>query len=127
MKTNFTSFSKAVLFLAVMLISLNSSAKNIPSANSGNLKIEVINNNIVMNWNIADADAVNYCEIQSSEDGKIFTTIGYVMGANPAQANNLFVFKQTLSKMKPGKSYFRVLIVGADEKATSSEVVKIAK
>jgi hypothetical protein len=128
MKTNFTSIIKAVVLSISLFICTNSFASNtFPSVKSGNLKAEIVNNSLVMNWAIENAQDVNYCEVQGSEDGKNFTTIGYVMGATPSQANNTFIFKQALAKMKPGKTYFRVLIISADEKATTSEVVKIAK
>lgn len=129
MKTNFTPFVKVILAALFFFAGTTAFANNITpdtTPASGNLKVSVENNSLVMNWNLADAATVNYCEIQGSEDGKTFTTIGYVMGANPAQDNS-YSFKQTLSKIKPGKVYFRVLIIGADEKAASSEVVKLSK
>ncbi len=126
MKTNFTPFVKVILAALFFFAGTTTFANNTTPAISGNLKVSVENNSLVMNWNLADASTVNYCEIQGSEDGKTFTTIGYVMGANPAHDNS-YSFKQTLSKIKPGKIYFRVLIIGADEKATSSEVVKLSK
>lgn len=69
--------------------------------------------------------AVEYCEVQASKDGKNFTTIGFVMGANPAKTDNSFSFKQQQAKIKPGMIYFRVLNIGAGDQATSSPVVKL--
>ncbi len=128
MKTNFTLFTKTVVLAFAMLTSANSFAcDTTPNIKSGNLKAEIINNNLVMNWAIENPNTINYCEVQGSEDGKIFYTIGYVMGANPSQTDNTYSFKQALAKMKPGKVYYRVLIIGADKNATSSEIVKITK
>lgn len=129
MKTNFTSIAKVLFTVALFVASSHTFANNITpftsAGNSGNLKVALVNNNLVMNWNLPADATVNYCEIQGSEDGKTFTTIGYVMGSNPAQDATSYIFKQTFAKIKPGKVFFRVLVVGADEKATSSEVVKL--
>jgi hypothetical protein len=131
MKTNFTSTAKTFLAIVFIIAASHSFANNTTpfasavTSTSGNLKVAVVNNNLVMNWNLpVDAD-VNYCEIQGSKDGKTFTTIGYVMGPEPVKDATSYIFKQTLSKIKPGKTYFRVLIVGANEKAVSSETVKL--
>ena len=77
-----------------------------------------------MNWNVADSLASNYCEVQASKDGKSFSTIGIVMGADPSQNNNSFAFKQNLSKMKAGHVYYRVLSIGDNYSASASNIVK---
>ena len=79
-----------------------------------------------MNWSNTSA---NYYEIQASKDGKTFTTIGMVMGADPKGAGNTFSFKQQMAKLKlkPGKAYYRVLLINNDQTTTATDAVKIAR
>lgn len=76
-----------------------------------NLKASVENNNLVINWNLPENVVSDYCLVQVSFDGKTFSTLGMVMGADPKQANNSFIFKQNMKKMKSGHVYYRVYAV----------------
>lgn len=127
MKTSFTSLLKKGIFTSIILVvSFSAFSNNISdkTAFSGGLTVEVINNSLVMNWSNTSA---NYYEIQASKDGKTFTTIGMVMGADPKGAGNTFSFKQQMAKLKPGKAYYRVLLINNDQTATATEAVKIAR
>lgn len=122
MKTNFTLLLKRAFFISVsLLFSFSAFSKNISGQTSGNLTVKFVNGSVVMNWSNTTA---NYYEIQASKDGKTFTTIGMVMGADPKGAGNTFSFKQQLSKLKPGKSYFRVVLITDDNKLIATEAVK---
>ena len=126
MKTNFTSSLKKGIFTSLILFaSFSAFFNNISdkTAFSGGLTVEVINNSLVMNWSNTSA---NYYEIQASKDGKTFTTIGMVMGADPKGAGNTFSFKQQMAKLKPGKVYYRVLLVNADQTLIATPAVKIS-
>lgn len=130
MKTNIILLSKCILVTLLLTITFKSTfASNHLPINSPviNLKANVENNQLVINWNITEDSSINYCEVQGSEDGKTFKTIGYVMGADPKKSNNSFTFKQDLKKIKPGKIYYRVLNIAADNMATASEVVKLVQ
>jgi hypothetical protein len=124
MKTNFTSsLQKGIITSAFLLLSFLAFSKNItdkPVAES-NLTVQIINNALVMNWSNTDG---NYYEIQASKDGKNFTTIGMVMGADPKGPGNTFSFKQQVAKLKPGKPYYRVVIITNDNQAVATEAVK---
>jgi hypothetical protein len=66
--------------------------------------------------------------VQSSTDGKTFSTIGLVLGADPKQANNSFIFKQDLRKMKPGRQlFYRILAIDNNDRAYASNVIQAAK
>lgn len=88
-----------------------------------NLKASVENNRLVINWVVSETTSINNCEVQASTDGKTFSTIGIVMGADPKQANS-FSFKQTLNKMKTGKVFYRVVNVETSGRSYTSNVVK---
>jgi len=113
--------------ICLILAFSTSFSLNITSTNSlvSNLKANVTNSNLVLNWDMPSNSVVNYCEVQASKDGKTFSTIGYVMGADPKQGANSFSFRQQIAKLKPGQVFYRVLQVSFDEKAIASEVVKI--
>ncbi len=113
----------SVLILAVAFTNAFSQTSNLVNTNISNLKAIVQNDRLVINWNVSDANASNYCEVQVSKDGKHFSTIGIVLGADPKQNNNGFAFKQNLAKMKTGHIYYRVLTVAANNQVSASNIV----
>ena len=129
MKTNSTNLLNLIIVLLLSVASTNTFSQTVQPGSNGitNLVAKIDNNNIVINWNVTEAIASNICEVQASKDGKNFSTIGIVMGADPKQNNNSFAFKQNLTKMKAGQVYYRVLSVGSDYTATASNVVKTSK
>lgn len=129
MKTNSTYLRNiiVVLLLSVAFSNAFSQTDQPGTASISNLNATIKNNNILINWNVTDALAANICEVQASKDGKNFSTIGIVMGADPKQNNNSFAFKQNLSKMKAGQVYYRVLSVATNYTATASNVVRTSK
>lgn len=131
MKTNYTHLLRIVsfvVFFSIITVASVSACNNPSNSPVNNLTVAVVNNNVFVNWNITDAAAsVEYCEVQASADGKNFTTIGFVMGADPSKTDNTFSFKQQQTKIKPGMIYFRVLNISAGDKATASDVVKLNK
>jgi len=130
MNSNFTYLRNVICALLISLsfssVFSQTNTNNTTLANSGisNLTATVVNNNIVINWNVTDQLASNYCEVQASKDGKNFSTVGIVLGADPSKTDNSFAFKQNLSKMKSGQVYYRVVAIGASDKASASNVVK---
>jgi len=129
MKTNSTLVFKC-LFIVLMTLAFTKSFSATTYLSESpviNLKANVENNSLVINWNISPNTLTNYCEVQASEDGKTFSTIGFVMGADPKQGNNSFIFKQSLKKIKPGKVFYRILTVTTNDNAIASDVVKIAQ
>ena len=128
MNQNFTYLRNVIcaLLLTVSFSSAFSQTSLTGNTAISNLTATVVNNNIVINWNVTDELASNYCEVQASKDGKNFSTIGIVLGADPAQSNNSFAFKQNITKMKAGHVYYRVLSVGDNFRAFASNIVKTA-
>lgn len=126
MNSIFTSLRNVIcaLVLTASFSTAFSQTNNQVDPAISNLKATVVNNNIVLNWNTTDALAANYCEIQASKDGKHFSTVGLVLGADPSKTDNSFAFKQNLSKMKAGQVYYRVVMIGAKDAAATSTIVK---
>ena len=124
MNLNFTSL-RNLLVVSLLTFSFSTTfAQTATTENSGisNVKASIVNNNIVINWNVTDALVSSICEVQASKDGKNFTSVGIVLGADPKQTNNGFAFKQNLSKMKAGQVYYRIVTIGSN--ANASNVVK---
>ncbi len=126
MKTTTTYLRNSICVLLLSVAFTNSFSQNNNPANTviSNLKATVQNDRLMVNWNITDAITSNYCEVQVSKDGKNFSTIGIVLGADPKQNNNGFAFKQNLAKMKSGNVYYRVLTINGNNQASTSNVVK---
>ena len=118
--------------IAVMLvISFNLNAQQ-TNSKSSNLIIErlaakIQDNQLLINWASAEAGANNYWEVQGSRDGKEFSTIGLVLGADPQEGNGTYKFKQQIAKLKSGLKYYRVLNVEAHDRAIASNTVSISK
>ena len=126
MNLNFTSLRNLIVVSLLTFSFSTTFAQTATTDNSGinNVKASIVNNNIVINWNVTDELVSSICEVQASKDGKNFSTIGLVMGPDPKQTNNGFAFKQNLSKMKAGQVYYRVVSVGANANGGTSNVVK---
>ncbi len=56
------------------------------------LKASLVNNNLELTWGTATVEMNNYWEVQGSVDGKSFSTLGLVFGADPKTAGNSFAF-----------------------------------
>ena len=65
------------------------------------------NTNLLINWKSNVPNNNDTWEVQGSLDGKVYRTIGLVMGADPKNPE-VFAFKQKLQKIKPGFIYYRV-------------------
>ena len=128
MKTTSTLIVKSILVVILALTFTASFSNNSPvSSPVINLKANIEANNLIVSWNIPVTAPTSYCEVQASEDGITFKTIGFVMGANPTSTTNTFTFKQGVNKIKATAVFFRVLSITTDEKAYASDVVKVGK
>lgn len=115
----------ATILISIAFTNTQAQTGNPSASIVNNLKLSVENNSLTMNWVVADVAASNYCEVQASVDGKTFSTIGLVMGADPKQTNNNYSYKQGLKKLKPGHVFYRVLNIGTDGKAYASDVIAV--
>ena len=113
--------------IAALLVAISFTNTQAQTANPSivrNVKVSVQNDNLMINWVVTEAATADYYEVQASADGKTFSTIGLVLGADPKQANS-FAFKQGVKKMKPGQVFYRVLNIGTDGKAYASNVTAV--
>ena len=87
MKTSFTYLRHAISVL-LLSIAFTSAFSQTGNPAISNLTATVENNNLVINWNVSEAANSNYCQVQASNDGITYTTIGMVMGADPKEPNS---------------------------------------
>ena len=94
-----------------MLINSSASAQSpAPKViNIEGLAAKIDNNIILINWTSSATNENYYWEVQGSKNGKEFSTIGLVLGADPLLNGGVFKFKQEVAKMKPGLKYYRIL------------------
>lgn len=116
--------------LALMLFTVAAKAQNgftTPTIVAENVKATLINNNLQVAWVTSSAINANYWEVQASADGNTFSTIGLVLGADPKGAGENYMFKQSVSKIKSGFKYYRVLHVETEDRAISSNTIRLTK
>ncbi len=91
------------------------------------LKAKVVGNNLQLSWGSTAGDLINYWEVQGSKDGKNFSTLGLVLGADPVSTTTKFKFKQESKKIMPGMKYYRVLRVENETTAIASNMILLSK
>ncbi len=84
------------------------------------------NTSLQISWQSKTSDS-NYWEVQGSTNGKDFSTIGLVMGADPKGSKGSFCFKQQSEKIKPGLKYFRVICIENEEVGYASSPISLTK
>ncbi len=117
-----------LILIAFVIFNNNANAQsNNEVASVQQLKVAINNGQMLMSWQSANANNEATFEIQASEDGVKFSTIGYVLGADPIGVRGGYAFKQQTNKIKPGMQYFRVLQQVSANTAMASEATGITK
>lgn len=117
-----------LILIAFVNFTINANAQSINEVVSvQQLKVAINNGQLFMSWQSANANNEAQFEIQASDDGVKFSTIGYVWGADPKGVRGGYAFKQQTNKMKPGMQYFRVLQQVTANTAMASEATGITK
>ena len=127
MKTTVSNLRNCIAALILTIACSNAFSQNSVSTSTSisNLQVGVNNNNLVINWNVSESVNSDYCQVQASNDGVHFTTIGMVLGADPKNPGS-FKFKQNIQKVKTGKVFYRILNVENTGRAYVSDIVKAA-
>jgi hypothetical protein len=112
-------------FLAVVVIVMINSGVFAQKVSIENVVAKVDHGHLTINWS-SNQQANAYWQVQGSADGKEYSTIGFVMGNDPA-AQNRFKFKQSMAKIKPGMKYYRVLLMDDAENGIASNSIQLTK
>lgn len=92
-----------------------------------NIKASVTENNLLVTWNEANASEQGSWEVQASANGKDFSTIGLVWGADPKGSADSYAFKQKAGKIQPQYKYYRVLYIAGTNSAQASNTIRVSK
>ena len=120
------TISKYLSLLATMLfiaVAANAQQAN-DHINIINFKTYRSETKQVIEWATDAAKPTNYWMVQSSSDGKEFTTIGLVLGADPRQEGDKYVFTQPIKKGN-SKSFYRLSHVNKDGTEQLTEVISL--
>jgi hypothetical protein len=131
MKTT-TTLIKYLTVTLVLCLAFQVSFSQTLSSNTNNsvrnLKAVIAKDNIEINFTVSEGSAADYFEVQVSEDGITFKTIGFVLGTNPTNERNECAYKQKLQKLSSRAMFYRILNTKeGDTKAFASNMVKITK
>ena len=118
---------KQFFYLTIIFAFLNSFAVAQTAPVAKNIKASVVENNLLVTWNEANASEQGSWEVQASADGKTFSTIGMVWGADPKAGNDSYAFKQKTNKKQAQYKYFRVLYVANTNDAVASNTIGLTK
>lgn len=113
-------------------LSFNANAQEHAGGNHAALIIEglrasVSGKNLVINWKANDVKENEYWEVQASADGKNYSTVGMVWGADPKMENGNYSFKNRTTSIKPGMKFYRVLNIQSESTAFASNSVSVSK
>lgn len=82
-------------------------------------------NRLYVEWSANTGTNNNYWQVQSSSDGKRFSTIAIVLGPDPNWPTEHFTFKEKITD-KSLSNYYKVVHVSADNQLSESEITSPA-
>ena len=122
---------KFIYTMSFILLAITVKAQNPTIVTAGlqaeNVKATLVGNNLEVVWVKNAAAEANYWEVQGSIDGKNYSTIGVVFGADPKGNGSSYHFKQTNRKIQPGFTYYRVLHIENEKRAVASNSTRLSK
>lgn len=122
---------KSILLAALLVVSLTSAACQPivpgPQVNILNLKVHEEANRRIISWTTDGSQPVNTFEVQRSEDGKTFTTIALVLGADPREATELYKFPEKLGNDEGKAIWYRIAHVSVTGEVNYSNSIALAK
>ncbi|HMK05621.1 MAG TPA: hypothetical protein VK489_15575 [Ferruginibacter sp.] len=92
-----------------------------------NFKVDETDNQLLISWTTDGTVATNYWRVQSSADGRNFSTFAIVLGPDPRQQGDSYQYKGHKISRKQGKLYYRLCAVVSDEKEIINEIIAQAK
>lgn len=114
----------------LLLLSMGLTAKSQEGRGEGRINITKLiayekDNRFYIDWSTDGKVATNIWEVQSSADGKHFTTIAMVLGADPTKPGDEYSYRGKTEGQKPG-TYYRVVHKGRGG-MQESEMIKTMK
>jgi hypothetical protein len=83
-------------------------------------------NRFYIDWATDGTVETNYWEVQISTDGKRFSTLALVLGADPSQPGEAYAYKGKVDEQKRA-AYYRVVHISANGIKQQSKIIKLVK
>ena len=121
------SLKKIVYVAILVLTSYNSNAQTQANTaiNITSLTAATKANRLLINWSTDGAVQTNYFEVQRSEDGNTFKTVGLVMGPDPRQTGDSYVYAEPVKKNQDKHVYFRACHVDTKGAEQVSKMIEL--
>lgn len=120
------TISKHISLLGIMFLMaiVSNAQKANDHINVTNFKTYIANTKQVIEWSTDAAQPTNYWMIQCSKDGKEFTTVGLVLGADPRQEGDKYVFTQPV-RPTISKNFYRLSHINKDGTEQLTEAISL--
>ncbi len=111
------------LLAAFILVLSTANAQTNDLISVKNFKITQTSTRQFIEWSTDAESPSSYWRVQASKDGKTFTTIGLVLGADPRQEGYKYIFVQP-KESKP-KKFYRLSHVDKDGTEQWTKAIRI--
>jgi hypothetical protein len=123
---------KKIVSLLLIAVVLTCSTKGqtstrIKKINVTNFKVDENDNQLTITWATDGNISANYWRVQSSTDGRNFSTFAIVLGPDPRQQGDNYQYQGHKSGKKEVKKYYRLCAVVDDGKEIINEFIAQAK
>ena len=119
-----------LLLLITVLFCCNTKGQQSPGDQKiiiTNSKIDEKDNQLTISWTTDGTVATNYWRVQSSTDGRNFSTFAIVLGPDPRQQGDNYQYKGPRVGKKEIKNYYRLCAIVDDGKEIINEIIAQAK
>lgn len=113
--------------LLLSFFSMSTYAQSSTTVVAENIKVSGTDRNLEITWTENNRPTDGTWQVQASENGYDYTTIGLVWGPDPKGTKNLYQYKQTWAGLKKRYQSFRVLYISSDNKCETGKAVFLTK
>lgn len=113
--------------LLLSFFSMSTYAQSSTTVVAENIKVSGTDRNLEITWTENNRPADGTWQVQASENGSDYTSIGLVWGPDPKGARNQYRFKQSWTGLKKHYQSFRVLYISSDNKCETGKAVFLTK
>jgi len=123
---------KKRIYVLMMIAFITIQAFAQPKSDTGiieikNLGIYENNSELIINWATNGTVATNYWKVQRSTNKVQFSTIALVLGNDPSQQGDQYIYTEKLKDTKRIKYYYRLCHVSANGDEIISDILTPAK
>jgi hypothetical protein len=122
-----STLTKIICAAILILACYNGNAQTIANKqiNITSLTAGAKANKLFINWSTDGSVQTNYFEVQRSDDGNTFKTVALVLGADPQQTGDSYVYAEPVKKNSDKHVYFRVCHIDTNGAAQLSKMIEL--